>query len=185
MRSHFARLSRITITSRSGCVLFNSEVEIGYELNQRRSKNCRIALRLMLVSIPISLLSVLNEIAALLLFRGADYLSVFTKPQRDSLAVMFLDLHDYGFDVAQVFWGLWLIPFGILVYKSGFLPRILGVLLIIACFGYLAHSLVGFGVLPNIATRVFGRLTVCELPVIIWLLIRGAKDQPLSDSASS
>jgi hypothetical protein len=140
---------------------------------------------LMLVSIPISLLNVLNEIAALLLFRGADYLSVFTKPQRDSLAMMFLDLHDYGFDVAQVFWGLWLIPFGILVYKSGFLPRILGVLLIIACFGYLAHSLVGFGVLPNVATRVFGRLTVCELPVIIWLLIRGARDQPLSDSASS
>ncbi|MHB8609106.1 MAG: DUF4386 domain-containing protein [Candidatus Acidiferrales bacterium] len=138
---------------------------------------------LMLVSIPISLLNVLNEIAALLLFRGADYLSVFTKPQRDSLAMMFLDLHNYGFDVAQVFWGLWLVPFGMLVYRSGFLPRILGVLLIIACFGYLTNSLVGFGVLPDVVSRVVGRLTICELPVIFWLLIRGAKDQPLGDSA--
>ena len=135
---------------------------------------------LMLVSIPISLLNVLNEIAALTLIRGADFLSVFDKPQRDALAMLFLNLHFQGFMVAQVFWGLWLIPFGVLVFKSGFLPRILGVLLIIACFGYLANSLVAFGVLPaDVVSRVVGQLTICELPIILWLLIRGAKDQPL------
>lgn len=137
---------------------------------------------LMLVSIPISLVNVLNEIAALILIRGPDFQSVFDKPQREALAMLFLKLHFQGFVVAQIFWGLWLIPFGVLVFKSGFLPRVLGVLLIAACFGYLANSLVALDVLPsNVVSRVVGQLTICELPIILWLLIRGAKDQPLSD----
>jgi hypothetical protein len=135
---------------------------------------------LMLVSIPISLVNVLNETAALKLIHGGGFLSVFDKHQLDALAMLFLDLHFDGFTVAQVFWGLWLIPFGVLVYKSGFLPRILGVLLVIACFGYLANSLVAFGVVPDAAvSRAAGQLTICELPIIFWLLIMGAKDQPL------
>jgi hypothetical protein len=138
---------------------------------------------LMLVSIPISLLNVLNEFAALALVRGTDFLSVFDRPQRDALAMLFLDLHFQGFMVAQVFWGLWLIPFGLLVFQSGFLPRILGVLLIIACFGYLANSLDAFGLLPQVISRVIGQLTICELPIIFWLLIRGAKDQSVGDLA--
>ena len=138
---------------------------------------------LMLVSIPISLVNVLNETAALTLIRGANFLSVFDKPQRDALALLFLHLHFDGIVVAQVFWGLWLIPFGLLVYRSGFLPRILGVLLIIACFGYLANSVVALGLLPHIVSRVVGQLTICELPIIFWLLIMGAKDQPLGTPA--
>jgi len=139
---------------------------------------------LMLVSIPISLLNVLNEMAALRLLHGGDFLSVFSQPQREALALLFLKLHFDGFMVAQVFWGLWLIPFGVLVYKSGFLPKILGVLLGIACFGYLANSLVAFGVLPDAAvSRLVGKLTICELPIIFWLLIMGAKDQPLAATA--
>jgi len=98
--------------------------------------------------------------------------------------MLFLKLHTQGVMIAQVFWGLWLIPFGILVYKSGFLPRLLGLLLIVACFGYLTNSLVGLGVLPSdVVSRVLGQLTICELPIILWLLIRGAKDQPLADPA--
>src|SRR5215467_7826735 len=139
---------------------------------------------LMLVSIPISLLNVLNEMVALRLLHGNNFLSVFSQPQREALALLFLKLHFDGFVVAQVFWGLWLVPFGILVCKSGFLPRILGILLIIACFGYLANSLVAFGVAPDDAiTRVAGQLTICELPIIFWLLIMGAKDQPLAATA--
>ena len=139
---------------------------------------------LMLISIPISLVNVLNETAALRLIRGGDFLSVFSQPQREALALLFLKLHFDGFMVAQVFWGLWLIPLGVLVYKSGFLPRILGVLLVIACFGYLANSLVGLGVLPDVAvSRLVGQLTICELPIIFWLLIIGAKDRPLPAAA--
>ncbi|HKW63168.1 MAG TPA: DUF4386 domain-containing protein [Candidatus Acidoferrum sp.] len=138
---------------------------------------------LMLVSIPISLVNVLNEFAALTLIRGTNFPSVFSQPQREALAMLFLNLHFKGFEVAQIFWGLWLVPFGILVYESGFLPRILGVLLVIACFGYLANSLVGFGVLPYAFSRFVGQLTICELPIIFWLLIIGAKDQPLAATA--
>jgi hypothetical protein len=132
-----------------------------------------------LLQIPIMFLNVLNEIAALSLLRGADFLSAFDLPQRQALAMQFLNLHGDGFVVAGIFWGLWLFPFGILVFKSGFLPRILGVLLIAACFGYLADSLTSL-LLPSYED-VVGRianipLTVGEPAIMLWLLIRGAKD---------
>ena len=96
-----------------------------------------------LVFVPIMCVNVLSEIAALMLLRGADFLSVFDKRQLDAMAMLFLDLHRYGYAVGWIF-GLWLFPFGVLVFRSGFLPRILGVLLIAACFGYLADSLTPF-----------------------------------------
>jgi hypothetical protein len=136
------------------------------------------------VSLPISLVNVLNSIAALMLVRGPDYLSAFSQPQREALAMMFLKLHGQGLLIAEIFWGLWLIPFGLLVYKSGFLPRILGILLIAACLGYLAESLTPL-LVPRYVETVSGFtkfLTACELPIIFWLLIRGAKDQPLEPS---
>jgi hypothetical protein len=138
---------------------------------------------LMVMSIPISLVSVVNEIAALMLVRGGDFLSALDQPQREALAMLFLRMHGQGAVVAQFFWGLWLIPFGILVYRSGFLPRILGVLLVIACFGYLTDSLVALRLLPEVFGRVLGKLTLAELPIILWLLIVGAKDQPLRQPA--
>jgi hypothetical protein len=134
-----------------------------------------------LVFVPIMCVNVLNEIAALTLLRGADFLSVFDKRQLEAMAMLFLDLHRYGYVVGWIF-GLWLFPFGVLVFKSGFLPRILGVLLIAACFGYLADSLTPL-LLPSYA-NIVGRfasipLTLGEPAIILWLLIRGAKDQPL------
>ena len=84
---------------------------------------------LLVVSVPIAFLNELNATAALVLVRGADFLSLFDKPQRDALAMLFLNLHRGGIHVAEVFWGLWLFPLGMLVYRLGFLARILGVLL--------------------------------------------------------
>jgi hypothetical protein len=134
-----------------------------------------------LVFVPIMCVNVLNEIAALTLLRGADFLSAFDKRQLEAMAMLFLDLHRYGYVVGWIF-GLWLFPFGVLVFKSGFLPRILGVLLIAACFGYLADSLTPL-LLPSYANIVdrFASiaLTLGEPAIILWLLIRGAKDQPL------
>jgi Domain of unknown function (DUF4386) len=94
-----------------------------------------------LLQIPIMFVNALNGIAALALLRGADFLSVFDQSQRQALAMQFLNLHGDGFVVAGIFWGLWLFPFGILVFRSGFLPRILGILLIAVCFGYLPKAL--------------------------------------------
>ena len=87
---------------------------------------------LIVVSIPISFLNEVNSIAALLLVRGGKFLAIVEKPQRDALAMLFLNLHNRGFTVAETFWGLRLFPLGLLVYRSRFPPRFLGVWLIIA-----------------------------------------------------
>jgi len=127
----------------------------------------------------IDFFTVLNDAAALILVRGADFLSVFDKPQRDALAMLFLRMHDQEMFAAMIFWGLWLIPLGILVYRSRFLPRFLGVWLIVNGFAYLANSFAGL-LLPHYANAVgnfiFPALTG-EVAFVLWLLIRGAKEQ--------
>jgi len=136
---------------------------------------------LLLVSIPISLLNLLNDIAALVIVNGASFLSMFETRQLDALAYLFVRLHGQGFVVAQIFWGLWLFPFGILVIRSGFIPRVLGFLLFIAGFGNVASSFTSL-LLPSyapITDRFTSVLTAAELPIIFWLLIWGAKPQPV------
>jgi uncharacterized protein DUF4386 len=131
--------------------------------------------------------NVMNDVAALLFARPADFVSVFEKPQRDAMVLLFLRLHDYGVFTNEIFWGLWLIPFGILVYKSRFLPRILGVWLILNALPYLATSFTGF-LWPQYADRVWNNLfplAFGEAAIMLWLLIKGAKPQPLGDAALS
>jgi hypothetical protein len=124
----------------------------------------------LLLGVPIALLSKVNQFAALQLLSGADYLTVFTTEQLQALALQFLRLHDRGGTIAAIFWGLWLFPMGYLVFKSGFFPRILGILLMISCFGYLINSFATFlGYTVN--TGLFGALG--EVLFILWLLIKG------------
>jgi Domain of unknown function (DUF4386) len=140
-----------------------------------------------LVSVPIVFVNVLNEIAALVLVHGADFLSVFEKPQLDSLAYLFLRLHSQGITVASIFWGLWLFPFGMLVIRSGFIPRVLGFLLMIAGAAYLASAFATL-VLPQYAPlvgQVALPLEAAELPIIFWLVIWGAKTRPADAPAAT
>src|SRR5216684_7498084 len=124
-----------------GFIIFIFVVLALYRLFKAVNEKHALAMAiLLLVSIPISLLNVLNEIAALVLVSGADFLSAFEKGQLDALAYLFLRLHGQGFIVAQIFWGLWLFPFGMLVIRSGFIPRVLGVLLLIAGSAYVVTS---------------------------------------------
>jgi len=137
---------------------------------------------LILISIPISLLSVVNEAVALTVVSGADFLSVFDARQLDALAYILMRLHSRAILVAEIFWGLWLIPFGILVIQSRFIPRILGYLLFLAALGYLASSLT-FLLLPAygpVVDKFTSQLPLCELPIILWLLIWGARVPPTS-----
>ena len=119
--------------------------------------------------------------AALLLARGADFLSVFEGPQRDSLAMLFLRLHHHGVLTNEIFWGLWLLPLAILVYRSRFLPRFLGVWLIINGLAYLIISFTGL-LLPQyedtVSNIAFPAL-LGEMAFMLWLVIKGAKPQPL------
>lgn len=138
-----------------------------------------------LVSVPIMFLNVLNDVAALTLVSGADFLSVFDPAQLDSLAYLFVRLHGQGITVASIFWGLWLFPFGLLVIRSGFIPRVLGVLLMIAGTAYLASAFATL-VVPQIAP-VVGRfalpLETLEVPIIFWLVIWGARPRPAPATA--
>ena len=127
---------------------------------------------LVLVSVPISFLTVVSEIAALALLSGADFLSVFGKPQLEALALVFLRLHSQGTVVAEIFWGLWLFPLALLVIRSGFVPRVVGVLLIIAGSAYLAVTFTSV-LLPQYAGVVSSVATLPEageLSIVLWLL---------------
>lgn len=130
-----------------------------------------------LVSAAVCFLNVLNNVAALLLFRGADFLSVIDKAQRDALGMLFLRLYSHGIFMAELFWGLWLFPFGLLVFRSGFLPRFIGVWLMINCFGYVALSAIALFV-PTYYGAAFKwaqPILFGELAIMLYLLIKGAK----------
>jgi hypothetical protein len=134
-----------------------------------------------LVSAAVGFLNTLNNIAALTLFRGADFLAVFDKPQRDALAYLFVRLHSQGILINEIFWGLWLFPFGLLVFRSGFLPRFVGVWLMINCFGYVALSVTAL-FFPDYYEAAFKwaqPVLSGELAIMLWLLIKGAKVPPL------
>jgi hypothetical protein len=134
------------------------------------------------VAVAVDVVNLINQIAPLILLSGADFLSVFTKPQLDALALGFLRLWSHGNYLDEAFWGLWLFPLGVLVMKSRFIPRILGIFLIAACFAYLAASFTSI-VLPahqhivSLVAVPFEGLG--ELSFVAWLLVRGAKVQPV------
>ena len=148
-------------------------------------KHARAMALLILLSIPISMVGVLNEVAASLLVAG-DNLGAFGKAQLDTLAYLFMRLHGRGYAVAEIFWGLWLYPFGILVIRSGFIPRFLGYLLLVAPFGYLAGSINSLllAAPSPLLDRIQSILSAAELPIIFWLLIWGAKKESMDASVA-
>jgi len=140
-----------------------------------------------LIPATIDFLNVVNDAAALVLVSSPDFLSVFDKPQRDALAMLFLRLHHQEIAAAEILWGLWLFPLGCLVYRSRFLPRFLGIWLIINGFAYLAMSFTGL-LLPQYETTVsniaFPAL-LGEMALMLWLVIRGARPQSFDAAAGS
>lgn len=135
---------------------------------------------LILIDAPLAFLSLANEVATLTFLRDPQFLSVFDKPQRDALATLLVNFDRQGALVSQVFWGLWLLPLGLLVRRSGFLPRFLGVWLFINGLAYLAISATGL-LLPQHHKMVFMIATPAlfgEMALMLWLLIAGVRVQP-------
>jgi len=133
---------------------------------------------LLLIAIPMTLLGTLNYVAAQMLLSGTPDMSAFTGAQRDALAMLSLRLHVHGVLAEEVFWGLWLLPFGLLVIRSRFWPRALGVLLTIAGMAYVAHSVTsimlgGQRIVPYERVTMLAR-AAGEFPIMLWLLIKGA-----------
>jgi uncharacterized protein DUF4386 len=123
----------------------------------------------------LSFVNFVNEAGALVVAQNPAFLSVIDKPQRDALVMLFVQLHHYQIVAAEVLWGLWLFPMGALAYKSRFMPRFIGVWLIINGIAYLVLSLTGL-FFPDYQDKVFTYsqpVLLGELAIMLWLLIKG------------
>jgi hypothetical protein len=124
--------------------------------------------------------NVLNLIAAAVLLSHADFLAVFSREQLEAGALAFLKVRSGGLFVAQAFWGLWLLPLGLLVVRSAFFPTVIGWLLMAACFAYLAASSTHF-LWPAHARMVALLMQpvegLGEGAMVLWLLVRGVKQE--------
>jgi hypothetical protein len=118
----------------------------------------------------------LNYVAALLLSSGADTLKVFQADQLQALAMAFLYLQKNGYWVSQIFFGAWLFPLGYLVFKSGFLPRILGIVLMVSCVTWTTTSLLYLLYVPGYTAITYISFPlgfIAEFGLTLWLLIKG------------
>jgi hypothetical protein len=129
-----------------------------------------------LIAAPISMLNELNSIAVLLLLKSHEYSTIYTPGQLHSLVSVFLDLHKYGYQIAGIFFGLWLLPMGYLVFKSKYIPKVIGVFLIITCLGYLI-DFTTFFLYPDFGIIISEYTWVGEVLMVLWLLIKGVNDE--------
>jgi hypothetical protein len=148
-----------------------------YRLLKQVNENIsKIMVTLILVSIPIAFANIILEAGALLVLKRADYLNVFSTDQIQSVSMFFVDLHIMGVHIVEIFWGLWLFPFGYLIYKSNFFPKILAILVIVSGICYCMGSL-SYLVNPIFFTKIVNILsifeTIGEVSILLWLLIKG------------
>jgi hypothetical protein len=145
-------------------------------------RHASLMVALVVAQVPMAFANSLCGFAPLVLLNRAEYWSAFDKHQLDAMTMGFLSLASYGEHAVMALWGLWLLPFGVLVFRSEFIPRILGVFLIIGCFGWLGIS-VAFLLFPAYA-RVADQFTVLaigEILIIFWLVIWGVRTAPVED----
>ena len=155
-------------------------VLVFYRLLRPVNKNLALLMLVLgLGAVPIMMLNMLNQFAALILLSGVDYLAVFTSGQLQALALLFLDFHGYGYYVAGIYSALFLFPLGYLLFKSGYVPKTLGILVIAGCFGYLLELVVVF-LFPSyeiISYLGLAIAVIAEFSLTFWLLIKTVKVQ--------
>lgn len=150
-----------------------------YGLLNTVDKNLSILMVIfVMVSVPINMINLLNEFASLQLLSGVEYLNGIGANQLMAQAMLSYDLYLHGYEIANVFFALWLIPLGLLVYKSGFLPRVLGILLVVGGGGLLLEVFIYF-LFPGyeiVNTILLIPQTIAEFAFLLWLLIRGINE---------
>lgn len=133
------------------------------------------------LSVALICLNMVHQFAALLMATDPSYASALGPDGSNALVLLLVDMHHYGYLIAQTFFGLWLLPLGYLAYKSGMFPRALGVLLMIGSFGYLIDMLALF-LVPDIGGAISAYLVVpaavAEFWMVFYLLIKGVKVVP-------
>jgi hypothetical protein len=137
-----------------------------------------------LVSVPLSFVNLLNKFAVLTLLSKVNYLNGVDSGQLHTQILLHLDYVRNGNQLASIFWGLWLFPLGFLVFKSGFLPKLIGVLLMLGCFGYVFNFLGDFLFEEAYNQMGIGRFitmpaSLGELGICLWLLIAGVREHEI------
>lgn len=150
-----------------------------YKLLSTVNKNQAILMVIFVIlGTSINMINLLNEFASLHLLSGAKYLSVFESAQLQAQSMLSYDLYLHGYEIANIFFGLWLIPLGLLVYKSGFIPRVLGILLVVGGCGLFLNVFIHF-LFPGyeiVSTILLIPQTLSEFLFLAWLLIRGINE---------
>ncbi|MBU0561492.1 MAG: DUF4386 domain-containing protein [Bacteroidetes bacterium] len=146
------------------------------QVNEHQAK---LMVALVIVQIPIVFMMEAFNITSLMILKG-EILKTFELSQRQDLAMLFLKINDYGTLPLEMFWGLWLLPFGLLVYKSEFIPRLFGILLVIAGIAYMIDSTIAL-LFPSYSSFVkqptLLLVAIGEISITLWLLIKGVKIQ--------
>ena len=129
------------------------------------------------MSIPISFFNLYSKYIILDIIHKEEYLKIYNESQLQSLVMFHLNQYEYGIFISTFFWGLWLFPFGYLVYKSGFIPKIFGILLMLGCFGYVTNFF-GNTLFANYQdigiSKIIGKIpSVAEIGICLWLLVIG------------
>ena len=140
-----------------------------------------------LIEVPLGILSLANQAATLAILRGGEFLAVFEKPQREAVAMLLLYFDRQGVYVSELFWGLWLLPLGILIWRSGFLPRFLGGWLFANGLAYVALSATGL-LVPHHAKAAMTYATPLlfgEMALMLWLLVAGVRERPSAIPSTS
>ena len=137
----------------------------------------RISAAFQLVGTAIYGVNLLHHFTVLLISDGGGYLAAFAPDQLDALALLVLEIHRHGYDLGLVFFGLHCLVMGYLLYLSGYFPRLLGVLMVLAGVGYLVGSFTTF-LLPEYAGAVapiYAAPLIGELAMCAWLLVKGIR----------
>lgn len=141
---------------------------------------------LILLQVPLAFVAMSNEVATLQFIRGGEFLDVFDGPQRNALTMFMITVDRQGVLISQFFWGLWLLPLGLLVVRSKFLPWFLGVWLILNGLAYVALTMIGL-VAPEMRATAFNLaipFMFGELALAIWLLVFGINTKRLAAAAA-
>ncbi|WP_250253046.1 DUF4386 domain-containing protein [Chryseobacterium sp. Marseille-Q3244] len=158
-----------------------------YQLLKETDKNAaRLMVIFALISVPISFINLQSKFSVLTLVEGADYLKIFDTQQLQAQMMLLLNNYNKGILIVQIFWGLWLFPLGYLVYRSGFLPKILGVFLMLGCLGYVLNVF-GRTTIPHFPDyAISGYITlpasIGEIGMCLWLLIVGVKSKTINNN---
>lgn len=146
-------------------------------LHQVNKVQAALMILFSLVSVPISFVNILNKFSVLTLINKAEFVQQMGLAELQSQVMLYLYNYNSGIEVLQIFWGLWLLPFGYLVYKSGFLPKFFGIFLMLGCFGYVITFFGGF-LYADFHKTVFANIIgipapIGEIGICLWLLIMG------------